>query len=93
MYVGVIHTIRDQGQWDKAVGGLDLSALPEGVELLATGTSQGVDRALCFWRAPSVEQVQTMLDELLGSAAANDCFAMADDRVMLPGASSQAASV
>ena len=93
MHVGVVHTIHDQGQWDKAVGGLDLSALPEGFELLATGTSQGVDRALCLWRAPSVEQLQRTLDDVLGDAAVNDCFAMADDRVMLPAVSGQTASV
>lgn len=93
MHVGVIHTIRDQGQWDKAVGGLDLSALPEGFELLASGTSQGVDRALCLWRAPSVEQLQHTLDDVCGSAAVNDCFAMADDRVILPAVSGQAAGV
>lgn len=93
MHVGVIHTIRDRDQWDEVAGALDLSALPEGFELLATGTSQGVDRALCLWRAPSVEQLQRTLDDVLGGAAANDCFAMADDRVMLPAVNGQTASV
>ena len=92
MHVGVIHTIRDQGRWDEALAGWDLSALPEGFALLATGTSQGVDRALCLWRAPSVEELQRTLDDVVGDAAVNDCFAMADDRVLLPAVSGQTAT-
>lgn len=93
MHVGVVHTIRDQGRWDEALAAWDLSSLPEGFELLATGTSQDVDRCLCLWRAPSVASLQRTLDDVTGDAAVNDCFAMADDRVMLPALGEQTASV
>ncbi len=54
--------------------------MPEGYDLLATGTATGVDRALCLWDAPSVADLQRTLDEMVGTAARNDCFALAPER-------------
>jgi hypothetical protein len=81
MYVGVVHTIQDRDGWEQAVQAFDLTALPEGVELLATGTSGAADRAICLWRAPSVEAAQGLLDGSFGRVAVNDCFAVAEDSV------------
>ncbi len=83
MYVGVVHVIQDQSAWDQVIGAWGQTPLPEGFELLATGTSAGVDRVICLWRAPSADALQGTLDEMLGSAARNDCFALAEDRVLV----------
>lgn len=75
MHVGVIHTIKDRARWDEVTGSIDPAAMPPGVTLLATVTATDVSRAICMWDGPSVEHLQAMLDELLGPAAVNDCFA------------------
>jgi hypothetical protein len=63
-----------------------------GLELLATGTSQDVDRAICLWRAPSVEQLQATLDEMAGQIAVNDCFGVSDEFTSVVGQSPQPAT-
>ena len=54
MYVGVVHTIRDADAWAEMMRTVDVDGFPAGLELLATATAQGLDRAICLWRAPSV---------------------------------------
>ncbi|PRY50143.1 hypothetical protein LY71_104180 [Geodermatophilus tzadiensis] len=93
MYVGVVHTIRDADGWMEMMRGVDPAAMPAGIELLSTGTSQDVDRAVCLWRAPSVEALQTALDQLAGPYAHNDCFGVQDETVMVAGPVQQAAGV
>jgi hypothetical protein len=92
MYVGVVHTIRDADGWMEMLRSTDASSFP-GLELLSTGTSADIDRALCLWRAPSLETAQSVLDETVGQYAQNDCFALADETVVVAGPVSQAASV
>jgi hypothetical protein len=91
MYVGAIHTIRDATAWAEMMRSLGPDSFPAGLELLATGTSQDVDRAICLWRAPSVEQLQTTLDEMAGEIAVNDCFGVSDEFTSVVGQSPQAA--
>jgi hypothetical protein len=91
MYVGAIHTINDPDAWTRMITDFDPSTLPEGVELLSTGTSEDIQRAVCVWRGPSVEALQTMLDQLLAEISVNDCFALADQYTMIPGAAQSAA--
>jgi hypothetical protein len=91
MYVGAIHTIRDATAWAAMMRSLGPDSFPAGLELLATGTSQDVDRAICLWRAPSVEQLQTTLDEIAGEIAVNDCFGVSDEFTSVVGQSPQAA--
>ncbi len=93
MYVGAIHTIRDATAWAEMMRSLGPDSFPAGLELLATGTSQDVDRAICLWRAPGVEQLQSTLDQLAGQFAVNDCFAVSDEFTEIAGQASQAASV
>jgi hypothetical protein len=93
MYVGVIHTIRDADAWADMMRSLGPDNFPAGLELLATGTSQDFDRAICLWRAPSVEQLQTALDQMVGEIAVNDCFGVSDEFTSVVGQSPQAATV
>jgi len=92
MYVGVVHTIRDAEGWMEMLRSTDASSFP-GLELLSTGTSADIDRAICLWRAPSLETAQAVLDEVVGQYAQNDCFAVADETVVVAGPVTQAASV
>jgi hypothetical protein len=93
MYVGAIHTIRDADAWAEMMRSLGPDSFPAGLELLATGTSQDVDRAICLWRAPSVEQLQTTLDQMAGQIAVNDCFGVSDEFTSIMGQTPQAATV
>ncbi|WP_369133985.1 hypothetical protein [Modestobacter sp. I12A-02662] len=93
MYVGVIHTIRDADAWAGMMRSVAPDSFPAGLELLATATSADVDRAICLWRAPGVEQLQSTLDQLAGQFAVNDCFAVSDEFTQIAGQASQAASV
>jgi hypothetical protein len=93
VYVGVIHTIRDADAWAEMMRSVDVDNLPAGLELLATGTAQGVDRAICLWRAPSVAEVQTTVDEMAGAFAVNDCFAASDEFTVVAGQAARTATV
>jgi hypothetical protein len=93
MYVGVIHTVRDAEAWAEMMRSLGPDSFPAGLELLATGTSQDVGRAICLWRAPSVEQLQTTLDQIAGQIAVNDCFGVSDEFTSVVGQSPQGAGV
>ena len=92
MYAAVIHTVKDRQAWGEMLKNIDTSAFPEGFELLATGTADDTSRTICLWRAPSVQALQTMLDEGFGHLLINDCFAVTDQSVYVAG-QQQAASV
>jgi hypothetical protein len=93
MNVGVIHTIRDREAWREMIRNWDSSAVPEGIELLATGTSTDVDRALCLWSGPSLEAVTELLDQVVGPLADNDAFAVYDESVVIASRPAEAAGV
>jgi len=91
MHVGAVHTINNPDAWTRLITDFDPSTLPERVELLSTGTSEDIRRAVCIWRGPSVEAVQTMLDQLLADTSTNDCFALADQYTIIPQGATQSA--
>lgn len=93
MYVGVVHTIRDADAWAQMMRSIGPGSFPEGLELLATGTARGSDRAICLWRAPSVERLRAALDEIAGSFAVSDCFAVSDEFALVARRDPQAAGV
>lgn len=93
MYVGAIHTIRDADAWAEMMRSVGPDSFPAGFELLATATSQDVDRAICLWRAPSVGQLQTTLDQMAGQIAVNDCFGVSDEFTSVAGLSPQTSTV
>ena len=80
MHLGVVHTIRDRAAWDQALSGeLDF---PPGFALLGSVTQDDVSRAICIWEGPSVDELQRLLDGMVGAAAVNDCFAADSARSM-----------
>jgi hypothetical protein len=74
MHLGVVHTIRDREAWDSVTTGGE-PEFPPGFVLLGSVTQDDVSRAICIWDAPSLDALQRMLDDMLGSASVNDCFA------------------
>jgi hypothetical protein len=95
MYVGVIHTITDKGAWDEVCRSTDPASAPspEGIQLLSAGTSDDLTRAVCLWRAPSVDALQAMLDQTYGEMAVNDCFRVPDELAWVVGQEARTASV
>ena len=95
MYVGVIHTITDKGAWDEVVRSTDPASaeFPGGCELLSAGTSEDLARAVCLWRAPSVDTLQAMLNEMYGEMAVNDCFPVPDELAWVVGQQANSANV
>jgi hypothetical protein len=86
----------DRDAWKSMLQGFDSSALPQGIGLEATGTADDLSRAVCLWRAPSVEVLADTLTQLLGAIAVNDCFAVPEEyatRAVLAGQAPQAAGV
>ena len=73
MHLGVVHTIRDRAAWDRVVSGEP--NFPPGFVLLGSITQDDVSRAICIWEAPSLDDLQRLLDGMFGPAiAVNDCF-------------------
>ena len=80
MHLGVIHTIRDRAASDSALNGA--GELPSGFALLGSVTQDDASRAICIWDAPSLDDLQRMLDGMFGAASVNDCFAADPARSM-----------
>jgi hypothetical protein len=72
MHLGVVHEIRDPAGWDRVMSG-DLN-LPPGFALLGSVTQDDVSRGMCIWEAPSLDELQRLLDGAFGEAVVNDCF-------------------
>jgi hypothetical protein len=72
MHLGVVHEIRDPAGWDAVMSG-DLN-LPPGFALLGSVTQDDARRAMCIWEAPSLDDLQRLLDGAFGAAVVNDCF-------------------
>ncbi len=93
MELAVIHTIKDSSAYMEVLTSFDPAALPDGFELLSTATSGDVARAICIWRAPSKEALETTLTEILGDSTINDVFDVHDGSVIIAGRTSQTATV
>ena len=72
MHLGVVHTIRDRAAWDRVVSGEP--NFPPGFVLLGSVTQDDARRAMCIWEAPSLDELQNLLDGAFGDAVVNDCF-------------------
>ena len=72
MHLGVVHTIRDRAEWDRAF--FADKEFPPGFTLLGTVTQDDVSRTICIWDGPSVDDLQRLLDDMFGDSAVNDCF-------------------
>lgn len=73
MHLGAVHTIRDREAWDRAFFA-DNGEFPPGFVLLGSVTQDDVSRAICIWEAPSLDDLQRLLDGMFGPAALNACF-------------------
>ncbi len=74
MHLGAVHTIRDREAWDRVFFAED-EGFPPGFVLHGSVTQDDVSRAICIWEAPSLDDLQRLLDGMFGPAAAlNDCF-------------------
>jgi hypothetical protein len=93
MELAVIHTIKDSSAYMEVLSNFDPANLPDGFELLSTATSSDVARAICIWRAPGKEALETTLTEFLGDSTVNDVFEVHDGTVTIAGRTSQAATV
>ena len=77
MHLAVIHEIRDPAGWDRVMGSGELYGhpdLPPGFAILASVTQDDARRAMCIWEAPSLDDLQRLLDGAFGEAVVNDCF-------------------
>jgi hypothetical protein len=74
MYVGVLHTITDKAMWATKLAEFQRTAPPEGYTNPFTVIGAETDYAFCLWDAPSVEELQPMLDGLTEGAATNSYF-------------------
>ena len=93
MELAVIHTIKDSTAYLEVLNSVDPADLPDGFELLSTATSSDVTKAICIWRAPSKEALETALTGMLGDSAVNDVFDVREGTVIIAGQTSQAATV
>ena len=85
MELAVIHKINNSSAYMEVLKSFDPARLPDGFELLSTATSSDVARAICIWRAPSKEALETTLSELLGDSTRNDVFDVHDGTVIIAG--------
>ena len=60
--------------------------------LLGSVTQDDASCAICIWDAPSLDGLQGMLDDMLGAASVNDCFAADPSRSINLPASQTAAT-
>ena len=77
MHLGVVHEIRDPAGWDRVMGSKELYGhpdLPPGFALLGSVTQDDVSRGMCIWEAPSLEDLQRLLEEAFGDAVVHDVF-------------------
>ncbi len=73
MHLGAVHTIRDREAWDRVF--FADNEFPPGFVLHGSVTQDDVSRAICIWEAPSLDDLQRLLDGMFGPAVAqNDCF-------------------
>ena len=70
MHLGVVHEIRDPAGWDRVMSG-DPN-LPPGFALLGSVTQDDASRGMCIWEAPSLDDLQRLLDGAFGEAVVND---------------------
>jgi hypothetical protein len=74
MYIGVMHTITDKAMWATKLAEFQKTAPPDGYSNPFTVIGAQTDYAFCLWEAPSMEELQPMLDQLTEGGATNAYF-------------------
>lgn len=79
MYVAAIHDIQDPAaafpRGDRLIRG---EGAPQGTRALQFYPAQDQSTVTCLWETESVSDVQSYVDEVLGDASVNTCYAVAD---------------
>lgn len=72
MYVIAIHDISDPDAfWGRAGEGV-----PDGLELPTVAPNDDGSRAICVWKADSVDAVKKAVEDLVGDVSSNEFFAV-----------------
>jgi hypothetical protein len=74
MYVGVLHTITDKALWATKLAEFEKSEPPKGYVNPISYMGAKSDYAFCLWEAPSIDELQPMLDQLTEGGATNLYF-------------------
>jgi hypothetical protein len=77
MYVVVQHTIKDpQVAFERGERLVKNEGAPAGAVGLQFFPAQDGSAVTCLWEAPSVEAIQQYVDDTLGDASDNHCYAV-----------------
>jgi hypothetical protein len=91
MHVIALHDIKDPEGFGEIVD-TTIKEIPSGMTLNFMLPSQDGEKAVCFWEAESVEDVQSYVDGATGDLSQNGYFPVEDSHAIgLPQASSAAA--
>jgi hypothetical protein len=75
MYIVVLHRIRNaQAAFTRGERLMKNEGAPAGVRVLQFYPSRDRASVTCLWEAPSVNLVQTYVDETLGDSSQNTCY-------------------
>ena len=81
MHVVAVHSINDPDRFYAAVqeGTKDI---PEGMGVEAMAPSVDGSRAVCVWRADSVESVRSLVEGTVGDSSQNEFFEVNDEHAV-----------
>jgi hypothetical protein len=83
MHIAVIHQISDP---EKFWGTAGESELPEGITLNSALPNADGSRAVCLWKAESVDAVKQLVEDTVGDVSSNEFFEInAENARGLPG--------
>jgi hypothetical protein len=71
MHIVVIHSISDP---DKFWSAADESEPPEGIALHSALPNDDGSRAVCLWKADSVDSVKQLVEDTVGDVSSNEYF-------------------
>jgi hypothetical protein len=85
MYVVIQHTITDSGQWNEIVPTI-VPKTPKDLKTLFYLPSDDGKKAICLWKANSIEAVEKFVEGELGACSVNDYYEVDSKTAMgLPG--------
>jgi hypothetical protein len=73
MFVIAHHFIRDPEPFWASTSQV-MAAIPPHIKLHSVFPSKDLETGTCVWEAPSAEEVQALLDKVLGTMSRNVCY-------------------